>query len=256
MLLFNIKNEIITKSKEIKAHEGPVLALDWSHPRFGSLLATCGFDKSIIIWCENNSLYERVYEYTEHSNLITSLFFTVSKENDLLLICSSLDETISIHHYMTNIKAFITQRFKAHDFGVNSVSYSMIEDSSLSFQSKIVSCGNDGLIILWSINENDEWNESLILNDNKEENDYLSSITIQVAFKPMDPLFSFSSIDKKGMVSYWKFKEDKYKRQTINEMTSDKNRIEWNENGTELVIISSDGTKYLKSEDELNQQYQ
>jgi protein transport protein SEC13 len=36
---------------ELKGHEGPVWQVAWGHPKFGSLLATCSYDRKVIIWC-------------------------------------------------------------------------------------------------------------------------------------------------------------------------------------------------------------
>lgn len=38
--------------KQIKAHTGPVWQLAWAHPRFGNVIASCSFDKKIIVWKE------------------------------------------------------------------------------------------------------------------------------------------------------------------------------------------------------------
>jgi WD40 repeat protein len=40
---------------ERKGHSGAVLKVKWADPEFGSVLASCGFDKQIIIWAEEES---------------------------------------------------------------------------------------------------------------------------------------------------------------------------------------------------------
>ena len=35
-----------------KAHDGPVWAISWAHPRYGNILASCSFDRKVIIWLE------------------------------------------------------------------------------------------------------------------------------------------------------------------------------------------------------------
>ena len=49
-------------------HEGPVWQLTWSHPMFGSLLATCGYDRKVIIWKETNGTWNKLYEYSNHDS--------------------------------------------------------------------------------------------------------------------------------------------------------------------------------------------
>jgi protein transport protein SEC13 len=41
-----------TLSATLTGHTGPVWGCDWSHPKFGNLLATCGFDGQVIIYRE------------------------------------------------------------------------------------------------------------------------------------------------------------------------------------------------------------
>lgn len=36
----------------IQSHGGPVWKVVWAHPEFGQILATCSFDRSVIIWEE------------------------------------------------------------------------------------------------------------------------------------------------------------------------------------------------------------
>uniref|UniRef100_A0A9J2P7R3 Anaphase-promoting complex subunit 4 WD40 domain-containing protein n=1 Tax=Ascaris lumbricoides TaxID=6252 RepID=A0A9J2P7R3_ASCLU len=40
------------KSASWKSHGGPVWKVVWAHPEFGQILATCSFDRSVIIWEE------------------------------------------------------------------------------------------------------------------------------------------------------------------------------------------------------------
>lgn len=37
--------------------------LAWAHPMYGSLLASCGYDKKVIIYKETNGTWGKIYEY-------------------------------------------------------------------------------------------------------------------------------------------------------------------------------------------------
>jgi len=37
---------------ELKGHEGQVWQLAWAHPRFDTLLASCSYDRKVILWKE------------------------------------------------------------------------------------------------------------------------------------------------------------------------------------------------------------
>ena len=36
-------------------HEGPVWQIAWAHPKFGSILASCSYDGTVIIWQEDSA---------------------------------------------------------------------------------------------------------------------------------------------------------------------------------------------------------
>ena len=40
---------------ERKGHNGAVLKVSWADPEFGSVLASCGFDRQVIVWAEEES---------------------------------------------------------------------------------------------------------------------------------------------------------------------------------------------------------
>lgn len=50
------------------SHEGPVWQLAWAHPMFGNLLASCGYDRKVIIWKETNGTWGKLYEYSNHDS--------------------------------------------------------------------------------------------------------------------------------------------------------------------------------------------
>ncbi|CAF4692735.1 unnamed protein product, partial [Rotaria magnacalcarata] len=43
--IFDVSNNQQRLIAELKGHEGPVWQLSWSHPTFGSLLASCSYDR-------------------------------------------------------------------------------------------------------------------------------------------------------------------------------------------------------------------
>ena len=53
-----------------RSHDGPVHALAWAHPSFGSILASCSFDGKVLIWKENdapNKGWSNVKEHLLHT---------------------------------------------------------------------------------------------------------------------------------------------------------------------------------------------
>ena len=45
---------------DLAGHEGPVWQVSWAHPKFGTLLASCGFDHKVIVWQEQDGVWSQV----------------------------------------------------------------------------------------------------------------------------------------------------------------------------------------------------
>ena len=102
-------------------HDHSVWQVTWSHPRFGNLLASCGFDKKVMIWKEiSQNIWDKIFEYTEHKNSVNSISFAPA-EYGLILLCGSSDGYISIHEYKN--EQWFSRKQEAHSLGVNSVSW-------------------------------------------------------------------------------------------------------------------------------------
>ncbi len=56
---------------EIAQHEGPVWQVAWAHPQFGSLLASCGYDRRVVVAREAGAGspggWVRVFSYEDHT---------------------------------------------------------------------------------------------------------------------------------------------------------------------------------------------
>ncbi len=48
-------------------HNGPVWQLSWAHPKYGNILASCGFDKKVSVWKETKpGEWNEVISHSEH----------------------------------------------------------------------------------------------------------------------------------------------------------------------------------------------
>jgi protein transport protein SEC13 len=51
------------------SHEGPVWGVQWAHPKFGSLLASCSYDRKVFVWKETaTNTWTKIYEYADHES--------------------------------------------------------------------------------------------------------------------------------------------------------------------------------------------
>jgi protein transport protein SEC13 len=72
-----------------------VWQVGWSHPKFGSLLASCSYDRKVIIWKETNGTWGKLYEYNNHDSSVNSVCWA-PYEFGLMLACGSSDGAISV----------------------------------------------------------------------------------------------------------------------------------------------------------------
>lgn len=72
------------------SHEGPVWQVAWAHPMFGNILASCSYDRKVIIWKEENGSWDKMYEYTGHesSGLWISAELLIVVENSGIELCT------------------------------------------------------------------------------------------------------------------------------------------------------------------------
>jgi len=103
--LYDVSNPLKTQLKvELSAHEGPVWAVAWAHPRFNGIFASCSHDKSIIIWKEDTSergqnAFTVAYKDSSHRASVNDVKFLQDHKVGLILAAGSSDGSISLLSY-------------------------------------------------------------------------------------------------------------------------------------------------------------
>ena len=70
-----------------------------SHPKYGNLIASGGFDKKVNIFKEiKPNVWEKIFEFKDHKNSVNSVTFAPHEYGLILIACSS-DGNISYHEY-------------------------------------------------------------------------------------------------------------------------------------------------------------
>ena len=118
--IFDVTNNTFNKIAELSKHEESVWKISWSHPRFGNLIASCGFDKKVFVWKETSSnIWEVIFQYNDHNHSLNSVVFC-PHEYGLILLCGSSDGSISLHEYKEKECFWMSYRKeKAHCNGVS-----------------------------------------------------------------------------------------------------------------------------------------
>jgi len=145
---------------ELKGHEGPVWQLAWAHPRFGNLLASCSYDRRVVIWKENDGKWDIYYNYEGHDSSVNSVSWS-PPEWGLTLACGSSDGCITVISFI-NDRWVVNKIPNAHTLGCNSVSWAPISPPGQVTVKRFVSGGCDNMVKIWK-EENEQWVEEVKL---------------------------------------------------------------------------------------------
>lgn len=150
-----------TLTSTLTGHEGAVWCAAWSHPKFGSILASSSYDGRILIWREQPpGQWQRIYEFTLHTASVNIVAWSPSEVGCHLAAASS-DGNVSVLTFDNN--TFSHTIFPAHGLGVNSVSWApaVLPGQLTSAQTpgkqpepqrRFVTGGSDNLVKIWGFN--------------------------------------------------------------------------------------------------------
>ncbi|KAH3902658.1 probable Protein transport protein SEC13 [Saccharomycodes ludwigii] len=150
--IFEVSQDSQTLVDTLIAHEGPVWQVDWAHPKFGIILASCSYDGKIIIWKEdpNTSKWTQIDTYNVHSASVNSIQWAPHEYGPLLLAASS-DGNVSVIEFKDNgtTEPII---INAHAIGVNTASWAPVA-ASFDNVRRFVSGGADNLVKIWKYDQ-------------------------------------------------------------------------------------------------------
>ncbi|VVC32266.1 WD40/YVTN repeat-like-containing domain,WD40 repeat,WD40-repeat-containing domain [Cinara cedri] len=155
--IYNIQNGTKTLLADIKGHLGPVWQICWSHPVSGHLLASCSYDKRVVVWKESNDWFN-IFEFT-HESSVNSVAWA-PHQHGIILASASSDGSIGIHVFN---KEWSSVTINAHSNGCNSIAWAPFKEQLFGsnqpeFGKKLAlaSGGCDKLIKIWTI-QSDQW---------------------------------------------------------------------------------------------------
>lgn len=105
------------------------MKLCWAHPKFGSVLASCGYDRKVIVWREvAASSWVTVHECIGHEASVNTVDWA-PWEHGLLLAAGSSDGCVTVITRVSEDR-WESQKFLAHESGVTSLSWASVGPSS------------------------------------------------------------------------------------------------------------------------------
>jgi len=160
---------------ELKGHTGPVWQVSWAHPKFGRVIASASYDKSVIVWREDTAKreWEIWYRHTVHELSVNTISFGPI-EYGLVLACGSSDGAISILSFQQDRWSYI--KFAAHNIGVSSLSWGEAIDGQSIISGhvpgspqprRLASGGCDGLVKIWVCRGEGKWEIEHVLDEYK-----------------------------------------------------------------------------------------
>jgi len=246
------KFELVT---ELTDHQGPVWQICWAHPKYGALLASCSYDRKIIIWKQHSkNQWSAIYTYESHEYSVNSIDFA-PHELGLILAAGSSDGTVSIHIYREGGK-WDSFRTPTHTRGVNTVSWApsmgpgaLLSGSPvLTAKPRLATGGCDNVIKIWRFDE-----QSGVLKQEDEELHAHSDWIRDVAWAPSvcSRNYVLASASQDGKVIIWSQGQpgERWKQTNIPKEDHDVVwRVNWSITGNILAVSSGDGNVTLWKE--------
>jgi len=230
----------------LTGHYGPVWRVGWAHPKYGSILASCGYDGRVIVWKEAaTGQWSQLHVFDNHKASVNSIAWA-PYELGLCLACGSSDGTISVISMRLDTgggwDAATIER--AHPVGVTAVSWapaaalgSMVGSDQLVH--KLVSGGFDCVVKVWEF-VNGGWKlESALVSDVHKE------CVRDVSWAPVLGLAksTIASASQDGKVVIWTSGKGggKWEGKLMRDFEAPVWRVSWSLTGNILSVAAGEG---------------
>jgi len=229
----------VTLTSDLRRHEGPVWQVAWAHPKYGTYLASCSYDKKIFIWKEvSKNDWKVVFEFS--ASLSVNSISWASHEVGLWLACGSSDGYIYILTSEGSDRFQNQWRFEAHRTGVNAVSWA-------PSTKRLVSGGCDNAVKIWNL-ETADWRQENHPTLAETHQDWVRD----VSWAPNIglPSTTIASCSQDGEVYIWTQEEGQntaFNRKAI-KMKEVAWRVSWSITGNLLAVSGGDNKVSLFKE--------
>ena len=229
-------NQVIA---ELKGHEGPVWQVQWSHPKWQSMLASCSYDRSVIVWKETSqNTWAEAYRHVAHELSVNSVSWA-PHDFGLLLAAASSDGHISVVAFRADASPESSQKFLAHAAGVCAVSWSPATPVG---GKRFVSGGCDNLVCVWRLSDMNEWRKESTLQGHA---DWVRDVAWAPSLGGAAGTVASASQDRTVVI--WREEGATWKKSVI-QFESVPWRVSWSVTGNILAVSCDDNTVSLFKE--------
>jgi len=238
---------------DITGHEGPVWQVSWGHPKFGVILASCSYDRTVRIWRQDpaNAEWNCVHICRQMKLSVNGICWA-PHEHGLILAAGSSDGSIWTIEQRGDRWTESLVSANAHSVGVTSVSWRPVVaygalSSTSSSSLQLISGGCDNVARIWTFNG--EWTTS---EKNLKHHDWVRD----VAWAPNIgiPYDMIATCSQDGRVIIWKKLENEQTwKETQIPLTKDAKgetvwKVSWSITGSILAVSSGENKVTLWKE--------
>lgn len=155
------QNGIQEHTQTFQAHEGPAWQVAWAHPKYESVLASCGYDNKVKIWRRDQTGNWENLIYSEHLGSSVNCIAWAPWEYGLILAAGTAEGRVFIFSRNATDNSWPKKEFIAHLEGVNGLSWGPSTEPALLAQKsdydrkfslppkRLATGGNDKQVKIW-----------------------------------------------------------------------------------------------------------
>ena len=250
--VYNIGENNYEICATLQGHQGPVWQVAWAHAKFGTILASCSFDGSVMIHRE-----VRPREWTclyhaagLHKSSVNSCAFG-PHEGGLVLAAASADGTVSILQHQPN-QTWTVDYLQDSPLGVNAVSWAPFgafldpDDPSQSGPPRLVTGSCDHTIKFWvgPQEPGGEWKPDTSMQcdtSTLSHTDWVRDVAWAPSLLPNHNQIASCSED--GQVLVWELEPESsvWRPTLVHKFDGPVWRVSWSLTGYMLAVSSGDG---------------